>query len=297
MSALARLASSSALAVALASGVNLLEADLFDILLQDGVTAFHFTTYPLPLTVGGTVYQSGPPFLEVKSWNVVNTMEVPEMSVLAHTGNASFNGGGNLKSQLHNGLFDRAFLTYSIQYMATPGVTSTYAPLVIFGGLVADVEIGGVTSTLSVRGKNDLLDQMIPRTLYQVPCNKAFCDPNCTLNIASFTAGYAAGAGVTRFFIPWSGTAPSNAAQYTNGSVTFTSGAAAGQTRNVALANSSGLTLVFPLYSAPAAGDSFNASQGCDWTFNSGSGQSCTDYGNEIHWRGYDQVPPPNMAY
>jgi uncharacterized phage protein (TIGR02218 family) len=298
MTALARLASTTALAVALASGVELFEGDIFTLTLQDGVTTFNCTSWPVDLTVDGVVYSAANPWLEVKSWNVANTMEVPEMVVLARATNVPFNGGANLKTQIHNGVLDRASITYSAVYMETPGATTTLGVVEIFGGIIADIALTGVTATINVRGKTDLLDQMAPRNLYQVPCNHAFCDAGCTLNIASYTAGYTVGAsGVTRSFIPWAGTPPTNAALYTNGAITFTSGAASGLTRSIASANSSGITLNYPLYETPASGDAFTANQGCDWSFDSGSGQSCTDYGNEQHWRGFDQVPSPNSAY
>jgi uncharacterized phage protein (TIGR02218 family) len=300
VAALARLPPTSPLALAIAAGAQLWEADAFNIVLRDGVTTFNCTSWPVDLTLDGVVYASRKPWLETKSWNISNTMEVPEAVVLLHADASPFNGGANIKAQMHNGLFDGASIVYSAVYFDAAGVAAAtpLQVLPILGGVVADIDLGGVTATINVRGKTDLLDQMAPRNLYQIGCNHAFCDAGCTLSIAAFTASYLAGAsGLTRAFIPWPGAPPANAALYTNGTLTFTSGAASGQTRTIGEANASGLTLNYPLYLPPAAGDAFTAVQGCDWSFDSGSGQSCTYYGNTQHWRGFDQVPPPNAAY
>lgn len=297
MSALLRLAATSALAIALASNVRLWEADTFTIVLADGVTTFNFTSWPVNLVVSGTTYLSGPPFLEAKSWNVSNTMAVPELSLTVKAPNVAFNGGAPLMVQLQNGLFDGATVSHSEVYMETPGATAALGAVPIFAGVVAGIDIGIVTATVDVRGKSDLLDQLAPRNIFQTTCLHAFCDPGCTLSRASFTASFTVGSsGLTSSFIPWA-SAPGNATNYQRGTITMTSGAASGQTADIGQATTLGLTLNYPFYETPAPGDTFTAFQGCSKNQSDGSGQSCADYNNVQNFRAFRDIPPPNSAY
>lgn len=296
MSALLRSASSE-LQAALAGGVRLWRADLFAFTLAGGAP-LNWTSFDTDLAVGGSTYASKAPWLERTNWNVANTMQVPSLTVYLRAFNSGFNGGAQVKTQIHNGLFDGAAFLLSRAFMTSPGAAGVVGMVGLFGGEVGGVDITGSTATLTIKGKTNLLDQFAPRNLYQIGCNHAFCDPGCTLNRAAFTAAYAAGApGLTSTFIPWSGSPPANAAAYTSGTLTMTSGAASGQSRTIAQADGSGLTLVYPLYQTPATGDAFTAFQGCDKTFDSGSDQSCTAYDNAQNYRGYPFVPPPNAAY
>jgi hypothetical protein len=316
---------SSALIAALDGGVRLWRADLFQFTLQDG-TNFYWTSFDNDVTIGGQVYSSKAPWLSRSKWEVVNTMQVPTMTVNLDALNTSFNGGGNIKLQIVNGVFDGASFLYSVAFLIInstsflPAVDTTgqdavdttgntvYSVIVtslqeiigtidVFGGMVGSVDITGNSAQITCKGKNNLLAQYTPRNVYQTGCVHGFCDAGCTLSAASFTSSFTVGASPQANFIPWSGTAPSNYAAYTNGTVTMTSGAASGQQRTVGSATSSGLTLVYPLYETPSSGDTFTAFQGCDKTLDSGSNQSCTSRSNTQNFRGFPFTPPPDAAY
>lgn len=174
--------------------------------------------------------------------------------------------------------------------------TSSHPGVRLFGGNVANVEISGNEAILYVKGKTNLLDQYAPRNLYQLGCQHAFCDAGCTLSRVTFTASYTVGSSPSRTFIPWSGSAPANASNYRFGTVKFTSGACAGQSRTVRLGDSTGLTLTQPLIGTPSAGDSFTAFEGCDKQLSSGSGQDCTARSDTQNWRAFPFVPPADSA-
>jgi uncharacterized phage protein (TIGR02218 family) len=182
--------------------------------------------------------------------------------------------------------------------MTTPGDTTAPGGIALFGGVVAQCVVTDVRTTISIRGLNNLLEQMAPRRVYQTTCNHAFCDANCTLSAAAFTTGFTVGAGTpTTTFIPWSGSGPANPQVYNNGVISFTDGACDGEQMEIAIGTPEGLFLAYPLYAVPAPGDSFTAFAGCDKTFASGSGQSCTDRSNTQHYDGFDFVPNPDTSY
>lgn len=289
---------SPALALLLANGnlPKLFSADLFEFTLLGGATTYYWTNWGKNIDLGAQTYISKAPWLSRSKWGLTNKMSVPNLTVKLSAFNTSFGGGANIKTQIHNGLFDGASFRMRRAFMVNAGDTSTFGAIDIFGGLVSSIQMDGSTVEITIKGKNNTLDQSVPRNMYQAGCNHAFCDPGCTLNRASFTTAYLVGTTPTSMFIPWAGAPPGNFALYLNGTVTLTGGAGAGQSRTVAVADATGLTLSYPLYIVPAAADGFDAFQGCDKTFNSGSGQSCTDYANTQHYRGFEFIPPPTTA-
>jgi hypothetical protein len=196
--------------------------------------------------------------------------------------------------------------------LVTVNIASSGPPVVVgtiplFGGDIGSIDIGATTATIKVKGKVNRLDQNIPRNMVQVQCNHAFCDVNCTLLRANFTATFSVGANPTATFIPWA-SAPTSPAptSYQSGTLSLTTGVGAGQRRTIATANSTGITLAYPLYIIPAAGDVFTAFQGCSKVASDGSGQSCADHvqtsggapvDNRQNIRAFPDTPPPNTAY
>jgi uncharacterized phage protein (TIGR02218 family) len=288
---------SPALKSALASGVRLWVADLLSFTLADGVTVLNWTTWDSDLVCDGVTYRSRAPWINRSTWQVTNKMQVPTMKVTLLSLNSGFAGGAALQTQIHDGLLDGAIVLLQRVYMKTPGNADELGAVALFGGKSAGLDLDGISAVINVKGRINDLDQYAPRNLYQIPCNHGFCDLGCTLNRATFTAAFVAGTAPTEIFIPWNGAAPANATANQNGTIAFTSGPASGSRRTVTKADATGLSLAYPLYSLPAAGDAFTLFQGCDKTYDSGSGQSCTDRGNTQHYRGFRFVPPPNSAY
>lgn len=286
---------SPALAAALADGSIRDSADLFYLLLSDGVSQFFWTSWDKGLLVGTQSYSSMAPWLRRSRWNVSNTMEVPTLAVDLLDSGTSFDGGGAIVTQVSQGLLDGATFLLSRAYMVDSGDTSALGTIDLFGGKVAGLDLIDNAVSMNIKGRVNDLDQFVPRNVVQVGCNHAFCDLGCTLARATFTAAFAMGASPTGTFVPWQ-VAPGNPTNYIGGTVAVTSGAASGARRTVVYADATGLTLAYPLYATPMAGDAFTAFQGCDKTFNSGSGRSCTDRANTQNYRGFEFVPPPNTA-
>lgn len=310
MSALLRAVSPGVLALMGTAPTNtapVRQADLFAFTLNDGVTTVNLTSFDTDLVVGGVTYLSAKPWLTRGPWAVGNTMTVETLTLTIRAGNDAWRGGASIKQQIVQGLFDGATFLFSRLYMTgIPGALVQQGVVAIFGGEPGAAEIGATTVTLTIKGKVNKLDQNAPRNLAQVGCNHAFCDPGCTLSRTDFTASFTVGANPTATFIPWA-SAPSSPvpAAYQNGTFTLTNGAGAGETRTIAGADGTGLSLAYPLPIVPAAGDAFTAFQGCDKTSNaSGSVQSCAHHVNNAlatidnrqHFRGFEYVPPPNAA-
>jgi len=284
---------SGALALVLAAGgVELFSADLFAVTLQDG-TNYYWTSFDTNLVWDGNTYISQSPWLERTQWNVDNKMTVPELAVTLSALNTSFAGGADIKAQITNGLFDGATMTLYRVFMPTPGDTGALGTVLLFNGYFSDIEMDGITAKIKVKGITNKLDINAPQHVYQAGCIHSFCDIGCTLTAATFTTSYTMGSSPTptRTFIPWA-SAPAHPEYYILGTLTFTSGVSSGQSRTIQFADSTGITLSYPLYEQPTAGDTFDAFQGCDKTQT-----TCTRYSNTQHFRAFPKVPPINTAY
>jgi uncharacterized phage protein (TIGR02218 family) len=283
----------TALAALLASGqVELAQADLYDVTTQSG-TVFHWTNFDVEIPYGGNTYTNYGPFLQRTKVQTVNTMSIPTLEITMLATDASFNGGADLMSQMHNGLFDGATLILNRLFMLYPvtlPIDTSLGTILYFGGVLSTIEIEGVKTTLKVKGANNKLDQYAPRNLFQIGCLHNFCDSGCTLNAASFTydCTVPSSPAASKIYVPWT-TAPavSPITLFQLGALTMTSGAASGQSRDIAFADSTGVYLEYPLYDVPQPGDTFTVFEGCDKT-----NATCTSRGNEQNWRGFPFVPP-----
>jgi len=276
---------------------SLSRAELFTFNLADGTTVHRWTSWPSDMIFGGHTFIGRGQKLQRTKWNVVNTMEVPELTVRLLSLNDDFNGGPSIKRQIRNGLFRGATFLLQDLYMPQPVDRTLWGTMDMFGGVIAGVTIEGAEVTITVRGKNNLLDQYAPRAIYQAGCFNGFCDANCKLLKATFTASYVVGSSPTASFIPWA-SAPGAPELYIGGQVTMTSGNATGQTADIVAADSSGLTLEYPLYDLPAAADTFDAIEGCNYQeLSTGDGRSCADRGNTQNFFGFRNIPPPTTAY
>lgn len=290
---------SAALDLALRGGVELFKADLFQFTTSDGAATYYWTSWSKDQTIGGHLYISNAPWIKRGRWNLTNTMEVPSCTVTLLALNDGFQGGANIKLQSQNGLFDGATFLLSRVYMpvAAPDDVTTLGTIDIMAGRTGPATINGNSVILECKGKSDLLNQEAPRNVFQVGCLHAFCDLGCTLSRTDFTFPFTAGAtDISTQFVPWT-SPPAEPQVFVNGTLTMISGAASGQQRTIVAADSTGVTLVYPLYELPTAGDTFTAFQGCSKNKDDDSGQSCTDYDNLQNFRAFPFVPPPNAAY
>jgi hypothetical protein len=303
-------ATSTTLLNALATpGVRLTKADLFTIILADG-TIYRWTDFDQDVVynpVTTLTWLAQGPLLQRSRLGVKNTVEVPELIIQLAALDTDFIGGLAIKTQIHNGYFDgaqialdRVFLVGGAWYAV--GAATNGESLVppycgnLFSGRMSEAKITATGVEITAKGANVLMNQYVPRNLYQLPCIHTFCDQGCTLSATSFTLSTTAGAGSTRSLVAW-GTVPANPALYTLGVLTVTSGAAIGQIRTVKLGSAAGLLLQYPLYNAPASGDTMSVLKGCSKAYDDGTGQSCTDYANTQHYRGYPFTPPAEEAF
>lgn len=206
-------------------------------------------------------------------------------------------GGLPWTQQARLGYLDGARIALERAFTATWGDWSA-GTLITFWGRVASVKPSRNTVSLTVNSDLVLLQQQLPRNVYQAGCLHNLYDTGCTLVKASFTVSGSVSSGSTASAIKTNRTEADG--YFALGGITFTSGVNNGLTRTVkSFANTNGLFVpVAPFPSAPGAGDTFTAFPGCDKQIADPTGDvtlgTCkVKFNNLQHARGYPFVPSP----
>ena len=274
-----------------------LMADVFTVTLQNA-TVYRWTSADLDVSVGGNTFLSGSdnsstvPGVRRGSIRHARGLEVQTLDLNLYSGSNVLVGGISLPLFAHNGGFDGATVKVERVFFANGSFGDTSAgTMVLFEGIVSDVEPETTKVSLKVKSDLERLNLNMPRVLFQPACTNVLGDAGCGVNLATYTvAGTATG-------VPTTTTVPSALAQaagYFNlGILTMTSGAAAGARRAVSAFSGGLLTLATPLPQAPAAGDTFTVSPGCDRTTGA---SGCAKYSNLNRYRGCPYVPPPETT-
>ena len=284
--------------------------DLYTFSLVGG-GVLRYTSYDTDIVYNGNTYVSGAqggPFLDRRDnkakchWKL--GLEVDTLVFDLVPGTATVNGTPLLPA-IRQGLLDGAELELDRAFFPLP-TSSVFPPvsvqpaigvLVLFVGRVAEIDAGRSVATINVNSHLELLNQNLPRNLYQPGCVNTLGDPSCGVNLA----GYGAFSTVSASFSPvlFQGTGIPQQADgfYALGKVTFTSGALNGLSRSIKqVSQTAGITdllLTTPLPAAPMIGDGFIAFPGCDKSLGP---NGCPKFNNVTNFRGFPFVPVPETA-
>lgn len=249
--------------IALLNSGRFVRADLWTITLIGG-QVLRWTSHDRPITTGGNTFATGP-LIERSTISEKLGVEVAtlDMTITAIDDN-TVNGVPLIGFIAAHGL-DGAAVKLERAY--APNWTSPITGTVIrFAGKVTGINsIQGATADVTVSSWLVLLDASSPRNHYQTGCMRTLYDAGCGVDPAAFSATgtVSSGATTTSFGSGLTGAA----GYYAQGRVKFTSGANNGISRTVRQNLSDGsFTLIRPLPTAPAAGDTFTAYAGCDLT-------------------------------
>ncbi len=282
--------------------------DLYTFTLVGG-GVLRYTSYDTDIVYNGNTYASGGlggPFFDRSDnkakchWKI--GVEVDTLTFDVVPGNATVNGQPFL-SALRQGAFDGAELELDRAFFAPPGQGS-YPPVavqaatgivVLFVGRVAEVDAGRSLATFNINSHLELLNQSLPRNLYQPGCINTLGDASCGVALATFATAATAAAGSTASVI---NATVSNAlaGYFDQGKVTFTGGANAGLSRSVkqcVFGAPGTIALLAPFPNAPAPGDAFTLFPGCDKSLGA---NGCPKFNNVPNFRGFPFVPVPETA-
>lgn len=272
-------------------------ADLYTFTLVDG-TVLRYCGGDQGVTAGGNFFpagaETGPYFDRTGSrakchWK--RGLEVDTLAFDVLPGSSTVEGLPFLTA-VRQGVFDGAEVQLERAFMPSFGDTSA-GTVVLFVGRVAEVLAGRTLATFTINSHLELLNQNLPRNLYQAGCVNTLYDGACGLSRAAFQVSGTASAGSTANVVL--ATLANPTGDFDHGSLTFTSGVNAGLSRTVsayAQGSPGTLALMMTFPAAPAAGDTFTVVPGCDKAM-----ATCQNrFANLANFRGFPFVPENSTA-
>lgn len=283
---------SAAFMTMLQNSETLVEADLYTITLQNG-TVMYFTSAQSNIVYNSNTYlaaylDSAPGFSRGSTKCSVGLQSDDlEVDILFDT--TTQLSGQNPAAFVAAGGLDNAVL--KLDKALAPDWSNPVVNGVVnlFTGYVGESKIEQGKITLTVSSRIKILNTSFPRNYFLPQDNNALFSAASGLTQSTYAVGgtVAAGSSLTAF----TSNCTNPDGWFALGSVVWKTGANAGLTSFVkAYANASGaFTLVYPLASQPAAGDTFTAYPGYDRTLT-----TCINkFNNAAHFRGFPYVPTP----
>ena len=284
------------------SGADFQTADLWTIVLKNGTTV-RWSGADVQLAANGYTFPLGPAIdhgaISEKVGVETATLDI---TISANAGDL-IAGVPIIPFIIARGL-DGASVRLEKAFFPDWGYPVT-GTIVRFAGRVTTIsDISGSTVQITVSAWTVLLNVNMPPHLYQSACLHKVYDAGCTLNPASFSSNGTVQAGVGPVYPATTpDTRPTQVSflsnltavpdKFSQGRLTFTSGANAGQKRTIRTNVADGtFEIVNPLPVKPAAGDTFTAYWGCDRTSTTCSGK----FNNIANFKGTEFVPSPETA-
>lgn len=280
---------SSALQTVLNTGGPFVTADLFTITLANG-TVLRWTTGNTALTVSGNTFAVGPPITRDKAkWSM--GLNVDQMSVtILDDGSTTINSQSLVKSAWQN-LFDYAKVEID-RFISDSWSNTSVGSVSWFIGYVGQISLTGKQIKITVESPLAQLRATFPKTYVLPSCANTLYDGVCTMVAATYTYAGTVGVSPSATSFTLSGVSEPDGS-FQAGTVKFTSGVNNGQIRTVKSYVGGVITLVYPLYAIPTAGDAVSATFGCDKRR-----ATCNSrFANLAHYRGFPYVPDPSTQY
>lgn len=269
-----------------ASDAPLLTAECYTIWLTTGAV-LTYTDLDIAVALNGYVYAANSVLVSGLKYRVSCGVNVDAQQVTIFARTSDTIGGVPFLQALRQGLFDGARIQREKAFFTAWG-SPPIGSVVLFKGRVAQIDsIGRTSAQVTVASDLVLLDIDMPRNVYQANCQHVLYDASCGVASGTYSTQGTVGAGSTPSAIQWPGASDA----HQQGAITFVSGANTGATATIKSAGNGVLQLAYPLPNAPAVGDVFSASYGCDHTM-----ATCRNrFGNLGRFRGFPYVPPPQI--
>ena len=288
-------------------------ADLYTITLATGVV-LRLASGDSDWAYGGNTWAHGGPFIEhpdrkpTAHWKVGLDVDTWQFSVIPRAfdpiSGAAYPdtiGSTPWLAAARAGALDGAIVQVDRAYLPAwpayprPLLLAPTGVVNIFTGRVAAIDVDRSAVMVSLNSHLELLDQNMPRNLYQAGCGRTLFDTGCSLVAATYAASLTVNSGSTQSLLIATSGLPSGSGTYALGRILFTSGLNAGFSRSVRsmtqVTTTLQLALIAPMPFAVAAGDTFTAYPGCDKQM-----ATCTTWGNLANFGGEPYIPSPETA-
>ena len=286
------IAASTALRQLLLSGQSHVRADLYTLsLIGGGVT--RWTSFDQDVAVDGLLFSHAGPRITRGRGKIVLGLETDTLSMTfsVDDGHEPSLNGVPLRQAARSGLLDGAWITLEWAYFS--GQPLVYVDrLTRFVGQAGGIDIDRADIMVTVNSPLKRLDMPVPSKTYGAACRWTLGDANCGVTLSSYAVAGSVLAGATNGQIPC--TLTDAAGTWNGGKIVVTSGVDQVFRRTIRSSAPGLVSLSSPLPWAPAVGDGFVVTPGCDKSM----GGSCvTRFNNLIRFGGMPFIPAPETAY
>lgn len=185
--------------------------------------------------------------------------------------------------------WDDATFVLSRAYFDASGTLRGVLPR--YSGQLAPMRLRDADVELTLKPPSQTLNRAVP-PVYQAACHNTLFDAGCGVLRASWIDTGTAQSGSSSALVQTASAQP--AGYFTGGVITFTSGALAGLARTNRTHAAGGAVQFFePFPQAPAVGDAFTLTPGCDRTLGAAG---CAKFNNRLRFRGTPFIPQPETA-
>ena len=263
-------------------------ADCFTFTLSTGVV-LTYTNTDQPVVYNGFTFAANGPLVQGLKYRCSVGLEVDKQQITIAARPTDLINGSPFLNALRDGAMDGAIVQRDRVFMSALGQPPV-GGVTLFHGRVSTVDIVGRTAaTLTIASDLVVLDYDMPRNIYSPTCLHTLYDTGCGVIRGTYAANGSVGSGSSASLILFAGALASHA----QGAIVFASGVNANVRATVkSVVGGASLTLIYPLPSPPASGDSFTVYAGCDHTR-----ATCNSrFSNLSRFRGFPFVPAPQIA-
>ena len=277
------------------SAQNAVMADLYTITLNGG-GVLRWSSADVPVSYGGNTFSLGPLCTNGGVQSKAG-VEVSSTDITFASGANFTIGGVPFIDWVIAGGFDGANVRID-RVVAPDWPTMISAPtggwLHFLGRYDGAKELGQTQVVVTASDWRVLLTRNFPQDCYQTSCRNILGDAKCGYNLAAATVTGIAVTSATSGAV-FAAASTLGAHTFTFGTVAFTTGANAGLSRTVkAYDNAGHFTLTSPFPAAPAVGDLFTATPGCD--LSTGNCNTYNGSGWTLRFRGEPYIPAPTTG-
>lgn len=231
--------------------------------------------------------QGGRPVILSYRWRTpVGLEEIGTCELVLGCNDTTMLGSERFQLAAAKGALKGAKLLVEEAYAAAPG-GALVGKIFAWSGKIQSAP--GDSHTVTVAAASpvaDLKDIVLPRTLVSSACGNALYDTACGISRAAHTFTREVAAGATKTAVPL--TVAGTDGEWDGGTLTFVTGALAGQSRGIRSHVGGVVVPAYPLPAAPVAGVSVTVTRGCDRTPGAGG---CQKFANLARFRGMPHLP------
>ena len=261
------------------SAAKLRLAELFLFTLRDG-TILRFTTFAQDVLFGGNTYVSAPITRTTHSQD--SDLSTSEIKVTVP----------RVSPWLDPDKLLSRYLDGAELQITWVDLTNLASNRIAFLGYTGEITYTHLTVEITFKTIADFFNKKVPKRKYVESCGHTMYDSGCKLVRATYAVNGTVGGGSTTQTIYDAGLVQADG-YFNLGIIEFTSGVCTGEKRWVKAFVTGEVSLFDALPSAPSASDTFSIVPHCRKAY-----ASCRDdYGNEVNFGGFQDIPDPNEIY